>query len=258
MCFLDYSFQRDLEKMKKAGLNGANELLEIAKQKKKERDHLNEALKLPEQNQTSKGNVKEDIRDKNKLLEESSQSKNSVQNNQNKSHNVQSKLRLMELKNEDRTGKVERDENQKSKISASPDSKVDTNSNSSSQGVKLSSKAQFQSNKNLNVIPLIKKEVPQALKSQFKEKVFLSPRFEVGRQATPIENFMLKETMPVSAKNVNSNRITFETNKYTNKLYEYIKQDNKIKSPSPTNRDVTSINMTSKSSNYINKANNIS
>jgi hypothetical protein len=243
--------------MKKGGFQLAMEVLDLVRYKKEENDYFNRNFKIAEIKSSSKSDHPPN-EEKTKRTDESTHTINSNNNINSKSQNAPSKLRLLELKNEERQINKDNEnreylnENFKSQKSQSPDSKIDTNSNSSSQGIKFSSKIQFSLNKNINIIPIIKKDIPLPRKDNFKEKLFLTPR-EMNK-----EILTLKGNYPSSAKNCTSNGITFETNKFTNKIYTNMKNELTHKSPSPNHNENTLINITSKSNNSVNRANKIS
>jgi hypothetical protein len=102
------------------------------------------------------------------------------------------------------------------------------------------------------MIPLKKAEIPYPkLKESLKEKkMFLTPR-EVKDQ------LVLKENHPSSSKNSGSNKITFEKNKYAQKIYEDIKAM-KHNSQSPSNKEYNNGSISSRSSDIYTKKNKIS
>lgn len=138
--------------------------------------------------------------------------------------------------------------------SNSSDSKLDTNSNSSSnQAIKFSGKIKIPLKNNVNMIPLKKSEIPHPkLKETLKEKkMFLTPRENK-------DQLILKDNHPTTSKNISSNKITFEKNKYAQKIYEDIKQTMKNNSQSPTNKEYNNGSISSRSSDIYNKKNKIS
>ncbi len=163
--------------------------------------------------------------------------------------------RIIEIKTEDRSklNIIEGSILSKEKVekSNSPDSKLDTNSNSSSnKAVKFSGKMKIPLKTNMN--PMKKAEIPYPkLKESLKEKkIFLTPRDNK-------DQLILKENQPSSSKNSSSNKITFEKNKYAQKIYEDIKIM-KHNSQSPSNKEYNNGSLSSRSSDIYNKKNKIS
>ena len=127
----------------------------------------------------------------------------------------------------------------------SSDSKLDTNSNSSSNQGKIGIKNDPLIIKHINGVSQKKHPIPtpKLNKDFIKEKIEIS-MWDKNQVTTNIKDYF-----PISAKNIGSKKVCFEANKYTHKIYNNVKLELKHKSPSPKLKDFNLVSSPNTNSN---------